>query len=190
MWPSTGMTPCNRSTGDSTRSHCIKAMVHDVQVSLQQPTAAKLWPAMHAHCQSYAGHHTLGIQVPQPQHCMHPARGTCYVTDLCWKLCRVKHHGHDNAVHLNDVFFAGHAAVLAALTLAQCFIYERGNQQVSRLCASAILCATIAALVSFGLVVFDSTRFPMLTFLYYLSWVKMGVTFFKYMPQVCTPQNS
>ena len=99
-------------------------------------------------------------------------------------MCRLKHNGHGNAVHLNDVFFAVHAALLAGCTLVQCFIYERGNQHVSKLCASAIGFTVAASCVSFLLVVFDSTRFPFLTFLYWLSWVKMGVTFFKYMPQV------
>ena len=104
-------------------------------------------------------------------------------------LCRQKHNGHSNAVHLNDVFFAVHAAVLAAFTLIQCFIYERGNQRISRLCASAIALTVSLSCVSFLLVVFDSRRFPFLTFLYWLSWVKMGVTFFKYMPQVRQHSN-
>ncbi|KAL0032185.1 hypothetical protein WJX77_009515 [Trebouxia sp. C0004] len=97
---------------------------------------------------------------------------------------RQKHNGHSNAVHLNDVFFSVHAAVLAGFTLIQCFIYERGNQRISKLCASAIALTVSLSCVSFLLVVFDSRRFPFLTFLYLLSWVKMGVTFFKYMPQV------
>ena len=98
--------------------------------------------------------------------------------------CRLKHHGHGNAVHLNDVFFAVHAALLAGLTLIQCFIYEKGNQRVSKLCASAIGFTVTASCVSFLLVLFDNRKYPFLTFLYWLSWVKMGVTFFKYMPQV------
>ena len=105
-------------------------------------------------------------------------------------LCRQKHHGHGNAVHLNDVFFAVHAAVLAGFTLIQCFIYERGNQRISKLCASAIALTVSLSCVSFLLVVFDSRKFPFLTFLYLLSWVKMGVTFFKYMPQVRQHSNS
>ena len=106
------------------------------------------------------------------------------LTTLIFHTCRLKHNGHGNAVHLNDVFFAVHAALLAGCTLIQCFIYERGNQHVSKLCASAIGFTVAASCVSFSLVIFDSTRFPFLTFLYWLSWVKMGVTFFKYMPQV------
>ena len=104
---------------------------------------------------------------------------------LCCQSCRQNHNGHSNAVHLNDVFFAVHAALLAALTLIQCFIYERGNQRVSRVCASAIGFTIAASCISFLLVLFDNKKFPLLTFLYWLSWVKMGVTFFKYMPQVC-----
>ncbi len=104
-------------------------------------------------------------------------------------LCRQKHHGHSNAVHLNDVFFAVHAAALAGVTLIQCFIYERGNQRISKLCASAIALTVSLSCVSFLLVVFDSRKFPFLTFLYWLSWVKMGVTFFKYMPQVRSHSN-
>ncbi|KAL3161816.1 hypothetical protein ABBQ38_008906 [Trebouxia sp. C0009 RCD-2024] len=97
---------------------------------------------------------------------------------------RLTHNGHSNAVHLNDVFFAVHAALLASLTLVQCFVYERGTQKVSRLCAAAIGFTVTASCVSFLLVLFDNRKFPLLTSLYWLSWVKMGVTFFKYMPQV------
>ena len=100
--------------------------------------------------------------------------------------CRLTHNGHRNAVHLNDVFFAVHAALLASLTLIQCFVYERGTQKVSRLCAAAIGFTLTASCVSFLLVLLDNQKYPLLTFLYWLSWVKMGVTFFKYMPQVCT----
>lgn len=103
---------------------------------------------------------------------------------ICATCRRNKHNGHSNAVHLNDVFFAAHAALLAAFTLIQCFIYERGNQRVSRVCAAAIGLTVTASCVLFLLVLFDNRRFPLLTFLYWLSWVKMGVTFFKYMPQV------
>lgn len=56
---------------------------------------------------------------------------------------------------------------------------------MSRVCASAIGFTIAASCVSFLLVLVDNKKFPMLTFLYWLSWVKMGVTFFKYMPQVC-----
>ncbi len=98
--------------------------------------------------------------------------------------CRLKHNGHSNAVHLNDVFFAVHAALLAGITLFQCFIYERGDQRVSKLCAAAIGFTVTASSVSFCLVIFDGRKYPFITFLYWLSWVKMGVTFFKYMPQV------
>ena len=55
---------------------------------------------------------------------------------------------------------------------------------MSRVCASAIGVTIAASCVSFLLVLFDNKKFPLLTFLYWLSWVKMGVTFFKYMPQV------
>ena len=102
----------------------------------------------------------------------------------------MKHGGHSNAVHLNDVFFATHAALLAGLTLIQCFIYERGNQRVSSVCATAIGTTVVLSLISCLLVVFDNQKYPLLTFLYWLSWVKMGVTFFKYMPQVSSDLTS
>ena len=112
------------------------------------------------------------------------SEATARATDICCLPCRIRHGGHSNAVHLNDVFFATHAALLAGLTLVQCFIYERGTQRVSSVCATAIGTIVVLSMISCLLVVFDNQKYPLLSFLYWLSWVKMGVTFFKYMPQV------
>ncbi|EGZ09940.1 hypothetical protein PHYSODRAFT_347818 [Phytophthora sojae] len=43
-----------------------------------------------------------------------------------------RHGGHRNAVELNDVFFSLHAVVMVNVWLAQCVIYPRGGQTVSK----------------------------------------------------------
>lgn len=43
-------------------------------------------------------------------------------------------------VELTDVFFAIHGAAITLVTIYQIFIYERGNQTVSRFCTSAQRC--------------------------------------------------
>jgi len=51
---------------------------------------------------------------------------------------RASHHGAENAVRENDVFFALHALLMTSLTLGQVGIYERGSQRVSTLCCWAV----------------------------------------------------
>lgn len=59
--------------------------------------------------------------------------------------CRDTHYGSKVAVHFNDVFFAAHGAAITIFTLVQCFIYDRGNQQISVWCLRGTSAALVAS---------------------------------------------
>nr|QAV56627.1 Cystinosin-like protein [Haliotis discus discus] len=86
-----------------------------------------------------------------------------------------------NPVQLNDVIFTLHAVFVTLVTIGQCFIYERGGQKVSKVCtvllAGAWLFAFIALFVAVG------EKITWLEYLYYFSYIKLGVTLIKYIPQ-------
>ncbi|KAL5017208.1 hypothetical protein ScPMuIL_006797 [Solemya velum] len=86
-----------------------------------------------------------------------------------------------NPVQLNDVIFTLHAVFITVVTILQCLIYERGGQKMSKissvLVAAAWLFAFIALFVAVG------KKITWLTYLYYFSYIKLGVTLIKYVPQ-------
>uniref|UniRef100_A0A2M4A753 Cystinosin homolog n=3 Tax=Anopheles triannulatus TaxID=58253 RepID=A0A2M4A753_9DIPT len=86
-----------------------------------------------------------------------------------------------NPVLPNDVAFSIHATLATMLTLGQCFIYERGDQKVSRYAWGIMGIFVIVVLVA-GILVGTET-FHWLDFLYVLSYIKLSVTLIKYIPQ-------
>nr|ACO14789.1 Cystinosin homolog [Caligus clemensi] len=86
-----------------------------------------------------------------------------------------------NPVKLNDVIFSIHAAIVCFFTIYQCYIYERGNQRVSRVCRVIILGVVLVVAIFVGLS-FSST-ITWLEFLYICSYCKLGISLIKYMPQ-------
>uniref|UniRef100_A0A182YGH5 Cystinosin n=1 Tax=Anopheles stephensi TaxID=30069 RepID=A0A182YGH5_ANOST len=86
-----------------------------------------------------------------------------------------------NPVLTNDVAFSIHATIATLLTVAQCFIYERGEQKVSRIAWGVIVIFAIVIVVA-GILVGTDT-FHWLDFLYVLSYIKLSVTLIKYVPQ-------
>ncbi|EFN52603.1 hypothetical protein CHLNCDRAFT_36764 [Chlorella variabilis] len=136
-----------------------------------------------------------------------------YNTALFWnpgvrKEYACLHGGSLPAVHANDVFFALHASVVTALTLIQCALYHRGGQRISWPAAlgtgvagaaiTAYLAAVIGAATQGGgggiaggaFAVADAPAVPCgstlswLSFLYFLSYIKLAVSLVKYIPQV------
>eukprot|EP00656_Telonema_subtile_P038746 TRINITY_DN4393_c0_g1_i1.p1 TRINITY_DN4393_c0_g1~~TRINITY_DN4393_c0_g1_i1.p1 ORF type:complete len:235 (-),score=50.67 TRINITY_DN4393_c0_g1_i1:113-817(-) len=102
---------------------------------------------------------------------------------------RHKHGKSSNDVQANDVFFALHGMALTLITAAQCWIYERGGQTVSKLamCLNGIGALSIGTYALFVLTDghHSETGFSSwLQFLYYLSYIKLAVTVIKYIPQV------
>lgn len=92
-----------------------------------------------------------------------------------------KHPGGVNPVQANDVFFTVHAVVLTVITIFQCFIYERGDQKVSLI--SKVLLSGTWLFAAVALVVTVCHKIEWLTYLYYFSYIKIGVTLIKYIPQ-------
>lgn len=95
------------------------------------------------------------------------------------------HGGHASAVRVNDAFFAVHALILSSLLIVQIGFYPRGNQRVSRVCLA--FCLLFVLLVPVPVVLAARGRTPWcdwLTVLYMLSYVKLGISVCKYLPQV------
>ncbi|XP_005108750.2 cystinosin [Aplysia californica] len=86
-----------------------------------------------------------------------------------------------NPVQLNDVIFTLHAVFVTILTIVQCFLYERGDQRVSKICIGLLVGAWLFAAIA--LIVTLTHTITWLTYLYYFSYIKLGVTLIKYMPQ-------
>jgi len=86
-----------------------------------------------------------------------------------------------NPVQLNDAIFTIHAVFITIITIGQCFIYDRGSQRVSNVCR--VLCGGAWLFSSIALVVTLTHTITWLTYLYYFSYIKLGVTLIKYIPQ-------
>uniref|UniRef100_A0AAY4CZ54 Cystinosin n=1 Tax=Denticeps clupeoides TaxID=299321 RepID=A0AAY4CZ54_9TELE len=86
-----------------------------------------------------------------------------------------------NPVDPNDVFFSLHALALTLVYVCQCVCYERGDQKVSKVAIFLLCLAWTFALVSLFVAV--AGRITWLEYLYYFSYIKLGVTLVKYIPQ-------
>ncbi|KAF0689074.1 Aste57867_19346 [Aphanomyces stellatus] len=95
------------------------------------------------------------------------------------------HDGHRNAVQVNDVFFALHAVLVTSLTYYQTTIYSRGGNSISVTCKSVVGGSLVVSGLFFLLgYVVSNEWFSTLNFLYLLSYVKLGISLVKYIPQV------
>jgi len=86
-----------------------------------------------------------------------------------------------NPVQLNDVIFSLHAVFACVVTIFQCFVYERGNQSVSRICKFIFVGIFLFLIIS--LIVSLAGALKYLDFLYFCSYVKLFITLIKYVPQ-------
>jgi len=86
-----------------------------------------------------------------------------------------------NPVQLNDVIFSIHAVFACAITIFQCFMYERGNQTVSRICK--FIFVGIFIFLAISLIISLAGVLKYLDFLYFCSYVKLFITLIKYVPQ-------
>jgi len=86
-----------------------------------------------------------------------------------------------NPVLLNDVIFSLHALFATLVTIAQCFVYERGHQRVSRLCIGILSVIWLTAVVA--VIVAGTKTSTWLTFFNILSGLKLAITLIKYVPQ-------
>lgn len=88
----------------------------------------------------------------------------------------------DVTVQSNDVAFAIHALILSAITLFQ-IAYYRGSERSSPIITIAIvlislLCAIVPVMIAYYQVI------SWLDYLYMLSYIKIGISLIKYIPQV------
>ncbi|XP_023213864.1 cystinosin-like [Centruroides sculpturatus] len=87
-------------------------------------------------------------------------------------------------VEPNDVGFALHALLATLIQIIQCFIYDHGDQKLSHVAIGLISAGWSAAsvfLLVTSLGVIKET--PWLNFLLFFSYLKLGVTVSKYIPQ-------
>ncbi|KAL7729227.1 hypothetical protein ACLKA6_009684 [Drosophila palustris] len=91
-------------------------------------------------------------------------------------------HPHGvNPVLLNDVVFSLHAMFATCITVAQCFMYERGLQRVSKTAFGLLGLFALVIIISAGLA--GGAVIHWLDFLYYCSYIKLTITIIKYIPQ-------
>jgi len=86
-----------------------------------------------------------------------------------------------NPVQINDVIFSLHAVFACIVTIAQCLVYDRGDQAVSHYCKGFIGIAAVLLAVFIGLSI--GAVVTWLTFVYVCSYVKLAITLIKYIPQ-------
>ncbi|KAI2659454.1 Cystinosin [Labeo rohita] len=84
-------------------------------------------------------------------------------------------------VDANDVFFSLHALLLTLVYVCQCAMYERGGQKVSKVAIGLLAIGWTFAFVSLFVAV--AQKISWLDYLYYFSYIKLGVTLVKYIPQ-------
>ncbi|KAG7276105.1 hypothetical protein CRUP_026193, partial [Coryphaenoides rupestris] len=84
-------------------------------------------------------------------------------------------------VDANDVFFSLHALLLCLVYVCQAAVYERGGQTVSRISCVLLAISWTFALVSLFVAV--AKVITWLDYLYYFSYIKLGITLIKYIPQ-------
>ncbi|KAI9506274.1 PQ loop repeat-domain-containing protein [Coemansia spiralis] len=88
-----------------------------------------------------------------------------------------RNNGHKNLVRFNDLFFSYHALILCLITLTQSFYYKRGPTQQASQTARMFFYSTLGGLVA---VFLFSTVYSAV---YFLSFIKLGCSLVKYIPQ-------
>lgn len=86
-----------------------------------------------------------------------------------------------NPVDSNDVFFSLHAVAVTLFIIFQCWIYEKASQKVSWVVVGLLALAWIFVFAT--LFVAFLRVITWLQFLFYFSYIKLGVTLVKYFPQ-------
>ena len=81
-----------------------------------------------------------------------------------------------------DVYFSCHAVTMNLVLVLQCLMLDRGDQRIG-ISMGVLLCGLWISIAS-GLVTAMVQKVRWLTYLYYLSYIKVGTTPVKYAPQV------
>ncbi|KFD67703.1 LOW QUALITY PROTEIN: hypothetical protein M514_08558, partial [Trichuris suis] len=85
-------------------------------------------------------------------------------------------------VQVQDVAFAVHALLATILTCVQCFMYERGSQRISRICA--VLLALLWGVALVALIVAAVGTISWFIYVTLISYAKLVISIVKYIPQV------
>ncbi|GAA5942907.1 uncharacterized protein JCM15063_006154 [Sporobolomyces koalae] len=97
-----------------------------------------------------------------------------------------RHEGHLPQVQINDVWFSTHATILSACTLAQTLCYKRDPSQRTSTFNRIFLAFVFVSSAALS-VLAASPRIPEIEWLdlvAYLSYIKLYISFSKYVPQV------
>ncbi|KAG0036860.1 hypothetical protein BGZ82_003551 [Podila clonocystis] len=95
-----------------------------------------------------------------------------------------RNDGQENLVRANDVFFAVHALILSSFTLVQTYIYKRDESQRVSIPSKLFILGAIGGTVSIAGLAGWSKSIEWIEILYYLSYIKLAISFIKYCPQV------
>ncbi|KAI8148516.1 PQ loop repeat-domain-containing protein [Fennellomyces sp. T-0311] len=93
-----------------------------------------------------------------------------------------RNNGSENLVRVNDVVFALHAFTISCFTLSQTFYYKRSEGQKASLPARGLI--WLAILGAFlNILAVKSGHALWIDLMYYLSYIKLGISIIKYLPQ-------
>eukprot|EP01112_Ceratiomyxa_fruticulosa_P006540 TRINITY_DN1734_c0_g2_i2.p1 TRINITY_DN1734_c0_g2~~TRINITY_DN1734_c0_g2_i2.p1 ORF type:complete len:261 (+),score=19.89 TRINITY_DN1734_c0_g2_i2:246-1028(+) len=92
-------------------------------------------------------------------------------------------YGPPNPVKLNDIAFALHGLFITCITIAQCFYYDRAGQRNSIYCLIIVSLMWVSMIVLLLVSIFAQKSLSWLWYINYLSYIKLSITFIKYMPQ-------
>jgi len=84
-------------------------------------------------------------------------------------------------IAIQDVAFALHGLLLTVVTIIQCFVYERGNQKLSKVCV--VLVSLMWASIIILTILAGVHTVAWLFYIYWFSYVKLTITLIKYVPQ-------
>lgn len=82
----------------------------------------------------------------------------------------------------NDVMFCAHGIFATALTMGQCYIYDKGDQRFSTVAKAIVGLCSLINVVAALMALFDVIMW--LDVLYISSYLKLCYTLKKYIPQV------
>ncbi|GAA5879917.1 hypothetical protein JCM16303_004398 [Sporobolomyces ruberrimus] len=109
-----------------------------------------------------------------------------YFSSVVRRQYQVRHEGHTPQVQINDVWFSAHATLLATLTLCQSYYYKRESSQRTSTFNRFFIGFVLVSSTLLILLASPSTtaRLQYLDVINYLSYIKLYISFSKYVPQV------
>ncbi|GAA5933958.1 hypothetical protein JCM1841_002545 [Sporobolomyces salmonicolor] len=108
-----------------------------------------------------------------------------YASPVVRKQYQQRHDGHLPQVQPNDVAFAAHAFLLSTLTLLQTLIYKRDSSQRPSLYNLLFLSLAVSTIFAGAVLAGTSSHtIAWLDLVIFLSWLKLYISFAKYVPQV------